>query len=160
MEEKQQVATPTDDPKDDLENRYLTFVIEDAVYGLPLSHVLEIINIQSITQVPNIEPHVKGIINLRGKVVPILDARLKMEKEEREYDDKTCIIVIVIHDMQVGLIVDSVSEVITSDQTKMAAPPRTMSIDSQFLSSVVEQDDKVILNIDVEKFLQSDLYGL
>ena len=74
---------------DELDSRYLTFLIGDAIYGIALTNVLEIINIQSITQVPNIPPHIKGIINLRGKVIPVLDARLKMYKEERPYDDKT-----------------------------------------------------------------------
>ncbi|MCI9575674.1 MAG: purine-binding chemotaxis protein CheW [Clostridiales bacterium] len=145
---------------DDLDSRYLTFLIGDAVYGIALTNVLEIINIQSITQVPNIPPHIKGIINLRGKVIPVLDARLKMYKEERPYDDKTCIIVITIHDMHIGLIVDSVSEVITSDRNHLATPPKTGMDDAQFLASIIEQDNKVILNINIEKFFQNDLFGL
>ncbi len=145
---------------DELDSRYLTFLIGDAVYGIALTNVLEIINIQSITQVPNIPPHIKGIINLRGKVIPVLDARLKMYKEERPYDDKTCIIVITIRDMHIGLIVDSVSEVITSDRNHLATPPKTGTDEAQFLSSIIEQDNKVILNINIEKFFQNDLFGL
>ena len=145
---------------DDLNSRYLTFFIDGAVYGIALAHVIEIINIQDITQVPNIPSHIKGIINLRGKVIPVLDARAKMYKPEREYDEKTCIIVITIHDMHVGLIVDSVSEVINSESNQLAPPPKIGSEEAQFLSSIIEQDNKVILNVNIEKFFQDDLLGL
>lgn len=142
---------------DDLSNRFLTFVIEDTIYGISLINVLEIIGIQSITSVPNIPSHVKGLINLRGKVVPVIDTRLKMGKSERPYDDLTCIIVIDIQDMHIGLIVDSVSEVIAVDMNKIAVPPKTYVQENQFLSSVVAREGHSILNIDLDKFLANDL---
>lgn len=142
---------------DDLSNRFLTFAIEDTIYGISLVNVLEIIGIQSITAVPNIPSHVKGLINLRGKVVPVIDTRLKMNKSERPYDDLTCIIVIDIQDMHIGLIVDSVSEVISVDLNKAAVPPKTYVQENQFLSSVVQRENHTVLNIDLEKFLATDL---
>lgn len=152
--------SPQVEKADDLSSRYMTFLIGETFYGISLVHVLEIVNIQHIAEVPNTPPHVKGVINLRGKVIPVLDIRLKMYKEERPYDDKTCIIIIAIHDMNIGLIVDSVSEVITADSSCLATPPKTSMEDSQFLCSIIEQDHKVVLNINIEKFLQDDLLGL
>lgn len=145
---------------DDLSSRYMTFLIGNTIYGISLVHVIEIVNVQHIAQVPNTPVHVKGVINLRGKVIPVLDVRLKMYKDERAYDDKTCIIVITIQDMNIGLIVDSVSEVVTADSGTLATPPKTGMEDAQFLCSIIEQDHKVILNINLEKFLQDDLLGL
>ena len=79
---------------DELSNRSLTFLIGDVVYGIELSHVIEIISIQPITPVPALPAYIKGIINLRGKVVPVIDVRLKFNQEERAYDEKTCIIAV------------------------------------------------------------------
>lgn len=93
---------------DGLNDRYLLFSIDDSYYGLPLAMALEILTIQSITRLPRVAPYIKGIINLRGKVIPVLDVRTKLGISERAYDDKTCIIVIDLHDMHVGLIVDMV----------------------------------------------------
>lgn len=151
---------PQAEKNDDLSSRYMTFLIGETIYGISLVHVIEIVNVQHIAEVPNIPPYVKGMINLRGKVIPVIDVRLKMYKEPREYDDKTCIIVITIHDMNIGLIVDSVSEVVTAVSDSLATPPKTGMEDAQFLCSIIEQDNKVILNINIEKFLQDDLLGL
>ncbi|MCH4239428.1 MAG: chemotaxis protein CheW [Oscillospiraceae bacterium] len=142
---------------DDLSNRFLTFGIDGAIYGISLTNVLEIIGIQDITSVPNVPQHVKGLINLRGKVVPVIDTRLKMGKPERDYDDLTCIVVIDIQDMHIGLIVDKVEEVISVDLEHAAVPPRTGIQEKQFLSSVVEHGNHTVLNIDLEKFMADDL---
>lgn len=142
---------------DDLSNRFLTFYIDDAIYGISLTYILEIINIQHITTIPNVPNYIKGIINLRGKVVPVLDARLKMNKPEAEYNDKTCIIVVLINDLQVGLIVDSVSEVETLNKNHLSAPPKKDEYAyNQFLDSVTESNGKIILNIDFKKFFKDD----
>ncbi len=143
---------------DDLSSQFLTFYIDDAIYGIPLADVIEIINIQNITTIPNVPAYIKGITNLRGKVVPVLDVHLKMNKMETEYNDKTCIIVVDIHEMQIGLVVDSVSEVITLTKEQMAAPPKNDEYGySQFLDSIVEMNGKIILNIDFDKFFKNDL---
>jgi purine-binding chemotaxis protein CheW len=146
---------------DDLSGRYLTFYIEDIIYSLPLSHVIEIINIQHITHIPGVPHYVKGIVNLRGKVVPVSDVRLKFGQPERPYDDKTCIVVVLINDIQVGLIVDSVAEVITLDKSNIAAPPLAgKRMGESYLDSIASLNDKVILNIDCAKFFQADVAEL
>lgn len=150
--------TITNETLDDLNGRFLTFYIENAVYGIELLHVIEIISIQAITQVPNVPEYIKGIINLRGKIVPVIDVRLKFNQEERPHDDKTCIIVVVIEDMHVGLIVDSVSEVVTIDMTALAKPPEFSSaVANKYLKSVSKVGERVILNIDIDRFFHSDL---
>ena len=144
--------------QDDLSGRYLTFYIEDVIYSLPLNHVIEIIGIQHITHIPGVPEYVKGIVNLRGKVVPISDVRLKFGQEERPYDDKTCIIIVQIAEMSIGLIVDRVAEVITLDKVDKAPPPISeRRINDSYLDSISTVNEKVVLNIDCMKFFQTDL---
>ncbi len=143
---------------DDLQGKFLTFHIEDTIYGIELLHVIEIISIQNATRIPNVPTYIKGIINLRGKIVPVIDVRLKFKQSERAYDEKTCIIVVVIEDMQVGLIVDRVSEVVTVDQAELANPPELGTTSNEkYLQSIATVGEKVVLNIDCHKFFHSDL---
>lgn len=157
MEEQENSVQKTDD----LEGRLLTFYIEDTVYSIELMQVLEIINmqnIQGISRVPDVPGYIRGIINLRGKVVPVIDVRRKLNKPLHEDDDKTCVIVVVTGEMQVGLIVDQVSEVITITSDCVASLPEIGSRNAdRYLKSVVETENKIILNIDCQKFFQSDL---
>lgn len=148
------------DALEELNGRYLLFYINDVLYGVSLALVLEIIQIQTITHLPSVAPHVKGIVNLRGKVVPVLDVRLKFNLPERAYDDKTCIVVLEVHDMHIGLIVDSVSEVVTVENGNLAAPPNVGDTTAQYLSSVSQIGEKVVLNIDFDKFFQNDIDAL
>ena len=142
----------------DLRGRYLTFFIDNTCYGIELLYISEIIGIQPITHIPGLPVYFKGIINLRGKVAPIIDVRLKFGQEERAYDDKTCIIMVNISDMQVGLIVDMVADVVTIDDAIRNPPPESgMRNGERYLSSIAKVSGKVVLNIDCEKFFQSDL---
>ncbi len=120
--------------------------------------MLEIIKVQPFTHIPNVPYYIKGVINLRGKIVPVIDVRLKFKLQEMEYDEKTCIIVVIINEMQVGLIVDSVSEVATISPDRTAAPPEFGSnITNQYLLGIAEVGKRVILIIDCNKFFHSDL---
>lgn len=141
----------------DLRGRYMTFFIDNTCYGIELLYISEIIGIQPITQIPGLPVYFKGIINLRGKVAPVIDVRLKFGQEERPYDDKTCIIMVNISDMQVGLIVDMVADVVTIDDAIRNPPPENGRGGDRYLSSIAKIGDKVVLNIDCEKFFQSDL---
>lgn len=144
--------------EDDMSNRYLTFFLGQTVYGLELFQVVDILTIPAITPVPGIPHYIKGVTNLRGKIVPVIDVRAKFNQPQIEYNDKTCIIVVVIHDMQVGLIVDSVSDVITIHSNEFTNPPEFGGNESnKYLSTIANTDRGVILNIDCEKFFASDL---
>ncbi|PKM74486.1 MAG: chemotaxis protein CheW [Firmicutes bacterium HGW-Firmicutes-16] len=141
---------------DFLNDRYLLFTIEGSYYGLPLAMALEILTVQSITKLPRVADYVKGIINLRGKVIPVLDVRKKLGIPERPYDDANCIIVIEIRDVHVGLIVDMVSEVATVPADRVIPPPKTIGENSNFISSVSQLDNKIVLNLDCERFFAND----
>lgn len=144
----------------DLSDRALTFYIGESIFGIGLDHVLEIIKVEPSTHVPNVPAYIKGVINLRGKIVPLIDVRLKFNREEIPYNEKTCIIVVTIHDMQVGLIVDSVAEVVTVPPDQLAEPPEIGTGHADhYLLGVAEVGQRVILIIDCEKFFQSDLTG-
>ncbi|MBN2695268.1 purine-binding chemotaxis protein CheW, partial [bacterium] len=99
-------------------NQYLMFKIEDENYGIEIKYVRDIIRIQKITHVPDTLKYFKGVINLRGKVVPVIDLHLRFGISETVYDDRTCIIVVSLNDILTGFIVDRVSEVmdISSNQ--------------------------------------------
>lgn len=144
----------------ELEGRYLHFFIDGVIYGLPLSIVLEIMNIQTITQVPDTADYIRGVVNLRGKIVPVVDTRTKLGLPTKDFDDKTCIIVVDVEDMRIGLIVDSVSEVVSIDPDTISAPPTAGDKKTLYLDSVTEFDGKVILNLGIEKFLASDLTNI
>jgi purine-binding chemotaxis protein CheW len=146
--------------EDTLRGRFLTFTLVDDVYGLPIEYVVEIIGIQSITIVPNAPQYIKGIINLRGKIIPVIDVRLKFSKEPAEYNDRTCVIVIEISDVSVGLIVDNVDEVLTIEDGNIAAPPANrMGFENRYIMGIGKINGKVQLLLDCEKLLLGDEFA-
>ena len=143
--------------EDTQHGRFLTFTLEDEVYGIEIKYVTEIIGIQSITKVPEVPAYVKGIINLRGKIIPVIDVRLKFGKEPMEYDDRTCIVVIDITELSVGLIVDNVDEVLTIDDKDVAAPPTNKTgFENRYIKGIGKAGDRVQLLLDCEKLLKND----
>ena len=149
----------TADALEDLSDSFLLFYIDETVYGIPLKLVREIVNIHSVTltYLPGIPDYVRGIVNLRSKVVPVIDVRRKFRLPDRAFDDKTCIIFLDVQDMNVGLIVDLVSEVVTLESNERTAPPKGGDPSTRYLESVAEVGNRVVLNIDCQKFFQSDL---
>ncbi|MCL2046283.1 MAG: chemotaxis protein CheW, partial [Oscillospiraceae bacterium] len=104
--------------------KYLTFLVGDGGYGIEISYVVEIISVQEITLVPHTHPYVKGIINLRGTVIPVIDMAMRFGQGEVEYSDKTCIIVLSMDDMSVGILVDGVQDVTSIDDENVQDPPK------------------------------------
>ncbi|MHC4886759.1 MAG: chemotaxis protein CheW [Planctomycetota bacterium] len=100
-----------EDDEDTQENRFLTFRLGDEDYGIEIRHVIEIVGIQKITDVPDMPDFVKGVINLRGQVIPVMDVRLRFHMDPRDYDERTCVIVVQLETATVGLVVDTVQEV-------------------------------------------------
>lgn len=143
----------------ELDNRFLLFYINQTLYSIDLHYVLEIIAVQKVTRLPNLPEYIKGILNLRGKVIPIIDMRLKIGLPEREYDDKTCIIVIDLSDTHIGLIVDSVSEVVTISPQDMSGAP-TGHVMEKYVRSVSSHNDGTVLNIDCEKLFLNDIESI
>lgn len=151
-----QTSIVTED-KDTQEGRYLIFSIDDESYGIEIRYVTEIIGIQTITGVPELPDYVKGIINLRGKIIPVMDVRLRFKKEPREYSDRTCIIVVDIMGMSVGLIVDSVSEVVTINEADISELPYIrQGYQNHYVKKIEKIGDEVRLLLDCEKLLTDE----
>ncbi|MDI9493606.1 MAG: chemotaxis protein CheW [Bacillota bacterium] len=137
--------------------RFLTFSLDEEVYGIEIQHVTEIIGMQTITRVPEVPEYVKGIINLRGKIIPVIDVRLKFGREPMEYNERTCIIVIDINDVSVGLIVDKVDEVLTIEEGGISPPPASKTgFENRYIKGIGKAGGKVQLLLDCEKLLKSD----
>ena len=143
--------------EDTQEGKFLTFSMGEEEYGIEIRHVTEIIGIQSITDLPDMPDYVKGIINLRGKVIPVIDVRLRFNMKERPYDERTCIVVININGIAVGLIVDSVSEVIDIPAGDIEPPPKVKKGEaSRYIQGLGKVNDNVKILLDTRQMLFSD----
>lgn len=145
----------------DLAGKYLTFILGDEGYGLEILKVQEIIGMQEITKIPRTPDYVKGVINLRGKVIPIIDLRSKFGMEEQELTRKTCIIVVQVeradNALIIGIIVDEVSEVlnISGDQIE-AAPSLGSRVDTHFILGMAKTESAVKILLDIDKVLSAE----
>ncbi len=151
-----QEALMTEQEEDTQHGRYLTFALGREVYGIEIRFVTEIIGLQPITGLPHVPAHIKGIINLRGKIIPIIDMRLKFKKKPMAYTDRTCIIVIDTGEVCVGLIVDNVSEVLTIEDGQIVPPPDTGK-QNKYISSIGKAGSEVKLLLDCEKLLVEEI---
>ncbi|MDR1496729.1 MAG: chemotaxis protein CheW [Clostridiales Family XIII bacterium] len=143
--------------EDSQHGRYLTFTLDDDVFGISIRFIREIIGIQNITKVPETPDFIKGIINLRGKIISIIDVRLKFGKEEIPYTERTCVIVVEMNGMIVGLIVDKVDDVLTiPDEDIASAPDGRLGFEVMYIEGIGSVDDQVLLLLDLDKFLRSD----
>ncbi|SPF51464.1 Chemotaxis signal transduction protein (fragment) [Candidatus Desulfosporosinus infrequens] len=116
---------------------------------------------QPITEIPEMPEYIKGIINLRGKIIPVMDVRLRFRKPFREYNDRTCIVVIEISEVSVGLIVDSVSEVIAIPDEEIVAPPSMAKEGNRYIKGIGKVGTDVKLLLDSDKLLNdTELEGL
>lgn len=134
-------------------DKYLTFELENECYGIEIKHVTEIIGIQKITTVPEMPDFVRGIVNLRGKIIPVMDVRLRFNKPFRDYQDRTCIIVIDINELSIGLIVDRVSEVLTIPSREVVTPPELNIRGNRYVMGIGKVGNDVKLLLDCERLL-------
>ena len=143
--------------EDTQKGKFLTFALGQEVYGIEIRYVTEIIGIQAITAVPEVLDHVKGIINLRGKIIPVIDVRTKFRKESVAYDDRTCIVVVDIQELAVGLIVDHVSEVTTIPDEQIVPPPSTRTgFHNRYIKGIGKVGNEVKLLLACERLLSDD----
>jgi len=143
--------------EDTQKDRFLTFQLGKESYGIEIRHVTEIIGIQPITEVPEMPEYIKGIINLRGKIIPVMDVRLRFKKEPREYNDRTCVIVIDIRDVSIGLIVDTVCEVLSIPEENIVEPPQmNKGFNNRYIKHIGKAGSDVKLLLDCEKLLAED----
>ncbi|MGG0822656.1 chemotaxis protein CheW [Paenibacillus turicensis] len=142
--------------EDTQKDKFLTFALGEQSYGIDIKYVTEIIGIQSITEVPELPNYICGIINLRGKIIPVMDVRLRFKKQFRTYNDRTCIIVVDISNISVGLIVDLVSEVLTIPEADIVPPPEINQGTHRFIRGIGKVNQEVKLILDCDKLLNED----
>lgn len=147
--------------EDTQKGKFLTFIIGREEYGIEIRFVTEIIGgIQMITEVPEVSNYVKGIINLRGKIIPVIDVNLRFKKEARPYNDRTCIIVIDIEDLSVGLIVDNVAEVLSiADENIVPPPDARAGFHHRYIRGIGKVGTDVKLLLDCGKLLSDEDLG-
>ena len=139
--------------------KYMTFKSGNEYFGLKIQYVNEIIQYQPITAVPETEDYIKGLINLRGKVIPVIDVRLRFKQEPFEYNDRTCIIVISVKSTVVGLIVEKIAEVVEIKEENILPPPtigRLDKIHQTYVYGSGKVGDKVKLLLDPDKLLNDE----
>ena len=160
---KSQITTALEAFTDDedintLQYKFIVFRLGREEYALEAQYVNEIVGMQHITIVPNVAHYIKGVINLRGKIIPVLDVRLRFALEEIIYNDRTCII-ITQHETHgaTGLIVDAVVEVVDIDDSNISEPPKTgKGNQSQFLQGMAKHGDIVRMIVNIGSILADE----
>ncbi len=134
----------------------LLFTIENIIYGIEIKYINEIIGIEQITVVPKVPDYIKGVINIRGKVVPVMSVRKRFGKEEIPYDERTCIIVIEYEDgTQVGIIVDRVKEVNIVKPEDVSTTPEYKNVNAnRYIKNIIESNGEIKLLLNCEKLVR------
>ncbi len=143
--------------EDTQKGKFLTFSLGKEVYAIEIKFVTEIIGTQPITEVPELPEYVKGIINLRGKIIPVIDVRLRFKKKSVDYNDRTCIIVVEVKGTSVGLIVDNVSEVSSiADEDIVPPPDMSKGAENKYLKAIGKVGNEVKLILECEKLMNDN----
>lgn len=139
---------------------YLSFTLGNEHYGVDILKVQEIRGYDAVTRVPDAPDYIKGVINLRGTIVPVIDLRLKLRLDEARYDAFTVMIVLNVDTRVVGIVVDSVSDVIPLAPEQIRATPEFgAAVDTRFISGIGTQDDRMLILLDIETLLDSTDMG-
>ena len=139
--------------------KYVTFKSGNEYFGLKIQYVNEIIVFQEITEIPESADYLKGLINLRGKIIPGIDVRLRFKQEPFEYNDRTCIIVINVKDIVIGLIVEKIAEVVEIQEENILPTPSLGHADksqNQYVYGIGKVGDSVKLLLDPEKLIKDE----
>lgn len=158
QEEMIQEEMLQDDALDTEKGKYMTFKNLGEYYGVALKNVVEIVGIQKITAIPEVEDYIKGLINLRGKIIPVIDVRVRFRQEPFEYNDRTCIIIINVNDILVGLIVETIAEVVEIDDSEIVPPPtlNPKNVRNQYVYGLGKVGDSVKMLLDPDKLIKDD----
>lgn len=147
--------------EDTQKGKYLIFTMGEENYGIEVKYVIEIIGIQKVTEVPDMPDYIKGVINLRGRIIPVMDVRLRFGKAQREYDDRTCIIVIEVDTITIGLIIDRVSEVVVIQEDMLLPPPNVgQGFHHRYIKGIGKVGEEVKLILDCDKLLNDEVVEL
>jgi purine-binding chemotaxis protein CheW len=139
------------------ENQFVTFMIGSETYGVEVLKVKEILGMTEITHVPNSLSFMRGVINLRGAVVPVVDMRLKFQLQEKEYDTFTVIIIVEVRERLIGMIVDTVSDVASIPVSTIQNTPHfTSKIETDFIKGIGQIESLLVIILDVDKILNHE----
>ncbi len=140
--------------KEQESQQYLTFLLEEQEYGLEIFKVREIRGYAPITAIPNVPPHVRGVMNLRGAVLPVIDLRIKFSMPPVEYDKFTVIVIAAVAGKAVGLLVDAVSDVLAVQRDAMqSAPDFGAAVDTGFIHGVFQSRERLAIALNLEALL-------
>lgn len=146
-----------DETGDAMKGRFLTFLVGEETYGIEIQNIVEIVKLQPITEMPEMPDYMKGIINLRGSIIPAMDARLRFKKPKKDYTNRVCVIIINLNGASIGLIVDCVSEVLAIPEKDIAKNPNISTRSGQsYVKSIGKLDKQIVLLIDCERLLNVD----
>lgn len=135
---------------------YLSFTLGDEQYGVDILKVQEIRGYDQVTRVPDAPDYIKGVINLRGTIVPVIDLRLKLRLENARYDAFTVMIVLNVEQRVVGIVVDSVSDVIELSAEQIRPTPEFgAAVDTRFINGIGTQDERMLILLDIETLLDT-----
>lgn len=138
------------------EIKLIVFQLKEKEYAIPVSQVSSIEKVQHITRVPGVTNYVKGVINLRGVVTPIIDLRLRFDIEEEVYSESTRVIIVALEDMEVGLIVDAANDVIDVRIGSIEPQPEVVGVaETEYISGVAKIDKRLLILLDLEKVLST-----
>lgn len=142
----------------DIDGKFLTFLVKDEVFAIEIKYVNEILGMQSITKMPKFPDFVKGIVNVRGKIIPIIDVSIRFELQPQPYDERTCIIVVQIGSFTVGMVVDKILEVVYINESDIVPPPSTRLVADhhRYIKGIGKTEDGVKSILDCEKLLFPD----
>ncbi len=149
------MTTTARDPNARVGGKYLTFFLGTEEYGLPILVVREIIGILSITAIPGTDNWLRGVINLRGKIIPVCDLRAKFGMPLVATTERSCIVVVQTHDAEMGIVVDQVSEVVDLEERSVDAAPNLGQIRTDYLLGIGTAGGKVRLLLDINRTLSS-----
>lgn len=138
----------------DLKNRYLTFFLDEEQYGIHISNIKEIIALIKTTKIPKMPDYMKGVMNLRGNIIPVIDMRLKFDLAEKEPEMHTAIVIIQVKEINIGFIVDRVEEVLPISAEQISEPPKFgTKINTNFIKGMGQVNNNVIMLLDLDSLL-------
>lgn len=143
-----------EEEEDTQKEKYLLFCLDDDLYGIGVSYVTEIVGLHPITPIPELPEYIKGIMNLRGKIIPVMDPRRKFGKEEKYVTDRTCMVVVEVEDITVSLMVDLVMEVAMIPEEETQPPPGLNTGSRKYIQSIGKAGNLMIMLLDCRKLLE------
>ena len=146
--------------ENDINDMYLTFGLGSEEYGIGINFVTEIVGMQRVMEVPDVPAFIKGVINLRGKVIPVMDVRKRFNMPEEVYNERTVIIVLDINGVLIGLIVDNVSEVMEIPENHIDQPPQFGANREGVIRGLGKQGNKVAILLDAQRLISENIIDL